>query len=164
MEQNEANTQPPASHCLNSSIFLPALLSIPSLSTPNRVRLLESFARFYLAFYASRGVPTSHLSDIQTYTPAHPSGWDAIVTRVNALPDDGHASKVIRALMHGQQYCAPWESKNPEWRVKGEDWVRMGHMAIDSVERAGGSSTMSNWVRSAGFDEAWVDVPLRAQL
>jgi len=35
----------------------------------------------------------------------------------------------------------------------------MGHMAVDSVEAG-----EPRWVRSAGFDEAWEGVEVRAQL
>jgi hypothetical protein len=31
-------------------------------------------------------------------------------------------------------------------------WLKIGNMVIDSVEDDG-----TNWVRSAGFDEAWKD-------
>ena len=83
--------------------------------------------------------------------------------RVCQLSDDGHASKLIRALAHGQQICKPYEHKD-EFRIKYDDWLKMGHMAIDSVEAAQGMSNMGPWVRSAGFVEAWDDIPMRAQL
>jgi len=40
--------------------------------------------------------------------------------------------------------------------IKGDMWDQLGHMAIDSVEAGG-----PNWVRSAGFKEAWEKIPIR---
>lgn len=37
-------------------------------------------------------------------------------------------------------------------------------MAIDSVENTERFENVSHWVRSAGFEEAWEKIPLRAQL
>ena len=112
-----------------------------------------------LAMYASRRSPQIRLDEIRAYTPKHPSGWEGIGDRVCQVMDDGHAPKLIRALAHGEQICKPYEDRE-EFRVKGSDWLQMGHMAIDSVEDAGNAT----WVRSAGFEEAWENVPLRAQL
>lgn len=108
--------------------------------------------------YASRKSPGIRLDIIRSYKPKKPSGWDEIEDRVCRFEDDGHASKLVRALAHGQQICKPYEDRD-EFRIKHEDWLQMGHMAIDSVEEPS-----PNWVRSAGFDEAWEAIPVRAQL
>lgn len=106
--------------------------------------------------YVSRGSPALHISEIENYKPRKPSGWDGIFTRVNALSDDdGHASKLIRALAHGQKACERYEGQEG-FMIKGDMWEKMGHMAIDSVEAGG-----PNWVRSCGFEEAWREIPLR---
>ena len=130
------------------------------LGTADKARLLEWKIRMDLVMYASRRSPDIRLDDIRSYQPKQPSdGWDAIEDRVCQVIDDGHAPKLIRALAHGRKICEPYEGRE-EFRVKGEDWLKMGHMAIDSVESARGTM----WVRSAGFEEAWEAVPLRAQL
>jgi hypothetical protein len=108
--------------------------------------------------YASRKSPEIHLDEIRNYKPKQPSGWDKVIERVRGLEEDGHAAKLIRALAHGQEACALYEDK-PEFRLKKDDWLQLAHMAIDSVQAEG-----PNWVRSAGFDEAWESVPLRSQL
>ncbi|KAK4561024.1 hypothetical protein LTR86_004979 [Recurvomyces mirabilis] len=110
--------------------------------------------------YASRKSPDIRMDLVRQYKPKFPSGWDGIIDRVNAMvDDDGHASKLIRALAHGQEICKPYES-HPEFRVKQKDWIQMGHMAIDSTENKN-----PTWIRSAGFDEAWEKIPLlKAQL
>lgn len=145
-------------HCVNSSIFYSSFLKQNWLSDANKVRLLEWKVWNDLAMYASRKSPELHLDEIKNYKPKQPSGWDKVIERVRALEDDGHASKLVRALAHGQQVCAPYEAK-PEFRLKQDDWLQLGHMTIDSVEGDG-----PNWVRSAGFDEAWEPIPLRSQL
>jgi len=145
-------------HCVNSSIFYTSLLKQDWLSEANKVRLLEWKVWNDLAMYASRKSPEIHLDEIRNYKPKQPSDWDKVIERVRALEDDGHASKLVRALAHGQQACAPYEDK-PEFRLKKDDWLQLAHMAIDSVQAEG-----PNWVRSAGFDEAWEPIPLRSQL
>jgi hypothetical protein len=42
-----------------------------------------------------------------------------------------------------------------DWiNLKGDDvWRKVHHMIIDSVDDGGGMN--NNWVRGAGFDEAW---------
>jgi len=145
-------------HCVNSSIFYTSFLKQKWLSDANKVRLLEWKVWNDIATYASMKSPKIHLDEIRNYKPKQPSDWDKVIERVRALDDDGHASKLIRALAHGQQACAPYEHK-PAFRLKKDDWLQLAHMAIDSVQADG-----PNWVRSAGFDEAWEPIPLRSQL
>ena len=103
------------------------------------------------------------LDEIHNYKPKQPSGWDGIIDHVCKFYDDGHATKLVRALAHGQQICEPYENKD-EFRLKHDDWLQMGHMAIDSVENAARFPNVERWVRSAGFEEAWENIPVRAQL
>lgn len=146
-------------HCVNSSIFFAAFMRQGAwLRDADRVRLLEFKVRTDLAMYASRRSPPILLDEIQDYAPRHPSGWDDVFARVRRFEDDGHASKLVRALAHGQRISAPYQHE-PRFRIKDDDWLRMAHMAIDSVEVSD-----PNWVRSAGFDEAWEQIPERAQL
>ena len=116
-----------------------------------------------IAMYASRRSPTIRLDEIRNYKPQQPSGWDGIEDRVCDFIDDGHASKLIRALANGQKICEKYEGKD-EFKVKHDDWLQMGHMAIDSVENTEKFPNVAHWVRSAGFEEAWEDIPVRAQL
>ncbi|KAK1069700.1 hypothetical protein LTR74_004579 [Friedmanniomyces endolithicus] len=146
-------------HCLNSSIFFSTFLHQPWITPANKTRLLTYKIWTDLAMYASRASPRIRLDLVRQYVPKYPSDWDGIFDRVTALADDdGHAAKLVRALAHGERICAPWEGRG-EFRVKGGDWLGMGHMAVDSVEAG-----EPRWVRSAGFDEAWEGVELRAQL
>lgn len=145
-------------HCVNCSIFFSSFLKQSWLSDANKCRLLEWKVWNDLAMYASRKCPDIRLEDVRSYQPKQPSGWDRIIDRVKAFEDDGHGSKLVRALAHGQQACAPYEDREA-FRVKHDDWLQLGHMAIDSVEAGD-----PHWVRSAGFDEAWEKIPDRAHL
>ena len=145
-------------HGVNCSIFFSAFLKQDWLTEGDKVRLLEWKVRSDLAMYASRKSPDVRLDIIRAYTPKQPSGWDGIEDRVCQFEDDGHASKLVRALAHGQRICEPYNERE-EFRIKSDDWLQMGHMAIDSVE-----DPSQHWVRSAGFDEAWQGIPARSQL
>lgn len=144
-------------HCINSSIFFSSFLEQPWLSPANKVRLLEWKVRADLALYASRGCPKLLIDEITSYKPKHgvDAPWEDVFERVRALPDDGHASKFVRALAHGKKTCKPWEGEDG-FLIKGDMWRLLGHMVIDSVE-----DTETDFVRNAGFDEAWKDIPLR---
>ncbi|CZT18220.1 related to HypA-like protein [Ramularia collo-cygni] len=145
-------------HNLNSSIFFSAFLREDWLSEASKVRLLEWKIRMDVAQYASARSPDIRLVDIREYRPKSPSGWDQVMDRVCRFGDDGHAAKLIRALAHGERVCKKFEDDDA-FRLKGGDWLQLAHMAIDSVELPG-----DTWVRMAGFDQAWGNVPLRAQL
>ncbi|KAF1928300.1 uncharacterized protein M421DRAFT_420851 [Didymella exigua CBS 183.55] len=144
-------------HCVTSSIFFSNFLSsFNNFLTPaTKRRLLEWKVWNDIIMYASRHSPALLLSEVTDYTPKADSDWDRIILRVNKLEDDGHASKVIRALANGQKSCQPYEDK-PGFVIKGDAWRKIGHMAIDSVEAG-----EPHWTRSCGFDQAWQDVPLR---
>ncbi|KAF2090701.1 hypothetical protein K490DRAFT_62024 [Saccharata proteae CBS 121410] len=144
-------------HCVNCNVFLSAFIKQTWLSAENKVRLLEWKGRNDLAMYASRAAPELHLNEITHYKPKMPStghmdDWQNIYARVAVHQEDGHAAKLIRALSHGQKVCKPYENRK-EFRIKHDMWLKLGHMAIDSVE-AGDPA----WVRGAGFPEAWAVV------
>lgn len=149
-------------HCVNSSIFFSTLIKEPWLSTENKCRIVEWKGRVDLALYVSRACPKLLLDEIKNYKPKKPEdGWAGIARRVDTLPDDGHASKLVRAIAHGEQACKPYETEADDvFPLKGSMWELLGHMAIDSVE----DSREDIWVRSAGFEQAWENVPERAKL
>ncbi|KAJ4293366.1 hypothetical protein N0V90_008648 [Kalmusia sp. IMI 367209] len=144
-------------HCVNCSIFFSTFLSLPSLTNATKVRLLEWKVRNDLAMYASRSSPRLLLDEITQYESSRNSSWDEVFLRVNAYEDDGHASKMVRALAHGEQACRGWEEKDG-FVIKGDMWRMLGNMVVDSVEAAG-----PTWVRSCGFEEAWRDIPKRSR-
>lgn len=142
-------------HCVNCSIFHSAFLVQDWLSDTSKRRLLEWKGRNDLVMYASRRAPDMLVDEIKQYKPRKP-GSD-VFARVLEIEDDGHASKLVRALANGKQVCEKYNSDEEVGEVKGEMWDQLLHMAIDSVEK-----TELRWVRSAGFDEAWEPVRERA--
>ncbi|KAL8827789.1 MAG: hypothetical protein Q9191_002978 [Dirinaria sp. TL-2023a] len=155
-------------HCVNSSIFFTFFLHARWISAKNKVRLLEWKARIDLCMYASRRSPEPLMDEIVNYRPAktRQSSWGQIYKRACEFSDDGHGSKLVRALSNGEIISKPFEG-DPRFRIHGSRmWQQLGNMgkldpgyadhtlnvmaAIDSVEDSG-----SNWVGSAGFDEAW---------
>jgi len=149
-------------HSVNCSIFFSAFIKEPWLSAENKCRLLEWKGRLDLAMYVSRGCPELLIDEIKNYQPKRPEdSWADIVRRVDKLPDDGHASKLVRAIANGHQVCQPYEKEAEDvFPIKGDDmWLQLGHMAIDSVETNG-----PNWVRNTGFAQAWEEIPDRAKL
>jgi hypothetical protein len=107
--------------------------------------------------YASRGCPPLLVEEITNYKPKQGTdvSWDSVFERVRKFPDDGHASKFVRALANGEKVCSKYEGEK-SFVVKGDMWRLMGHMVIDSVEAGD-----PEWIRNAGMAEAWKDVPLR---
>lgn len=148
-------------HCVNCSIFFSTFMNEPWLKQEDKIRLLEWKGRLDLALYVSRGCPELRMDEIKNYRPKNSSdGWSEIIRRVDILSDDGHASKLVRALANSEQVCKQYESQPDDaFAIKGDMFLKLGHMAIDSVEASG-----PNWVRSTGFDQAWKDIPARSKL
>ena len=116
-------------HCVNCSIFFSSIIGLPWLSQKHKVRLLEWKGRNDLVMYASRRAPKILEEEWQTYQAKKPGSWESLFDRVAALPEDGHACKMLRALAHGQEVCRPFEDR-PELRVKADTWLTFGHMRL----------------------------------
>lgn len=152
-------------HCVNCSIFFDAFLRQDWLDDAHKCRLLEWKGRMDLAMYVSRGSPELRVKEIQQYVPKQEgNGWDGIVRRVDALEEDGHAAKLVRALAHGEAFCQEFETQGQsaeDLPVQSYMWLNLGHMAIDSVE---GDHQEGRWIRNCGFPSAWKNVPERSKL
>jgi hypothetical protein len=148
-------------HCTNCSIFFSAFSKQKWLKDEDKARLLEWKGRYDLAMYVSRGCPELRIEEVRDYTPKKPDDrWEGIIQRVDGFPDDGHAAKLVRAFANAEQVTKPYEKESDDvFPVKGDMFLKLGHMAIDSVEASG-----PHWVRSTGFEEAWKDVPARSKL
>ena len=116
-------------HCVNCSIFFSSILEQPWLSQEQKCRLLEWKARNDLVMYASRRAPEVLEDEWKKYQPKTDGSWESLFDRVAALPEDGHACKMLRALRHGQELCRPFEGR-AEVRIKGDDWLTLGHMRL----------------------------------
>ncbi|KAJ5365849.1 hypothetical protein N7517_008735 [Penicillium concentricum] len=138
-------------HCVNSSIFFSKIINLPFLDQKSKLRMLEWKGRIDLLMYTSRGTPDLLLDEVANYPVKE--DWSQIFARSIAHPgDDGHLAKLARALAHGQHVCQAYESKHPEMPIKGDMWLRIGNIAVDSTVEEGDRPM---WVRSTGFDEAW---------
>ncbi|KAI1505859.1 HypA protein [Biscogniauxia marginata] len=127
------------------------------ISTANKVRLLEWKIRLDLVQYAARGCPPLSLDSIASYVPRDKNPGPAIelLPRIHALHEDGHVSKLFRAVGIGHEISKKYEDR--EWlKIKGDLWTKIAYMVIDGAESPG-----RTWVRSAGFDGAWKEVPDR---
>ena len=79
--------------------------------------------------YASRRSPKPLLDEIINYQPAKPkaSSWNEIYKRICDKEDDGHGSKLIRAVSHGEQVSRPYQD-DLRFRIRGEMWQKLGNM------------------------------------
>ena len=120
-------------HCLNSTIFYHAFLDQPWISDENKARLLEWKGRLDLCMYASRRSPEPIMSEIINYKPKRPTEkWEDIFKRVRRLDEDGHCSKLVRALADGERLCEACDSGDDDlrFRIKGGMWLQLGHMGM----------------------------------
>ncbi|KAI0515408.1 HypA protein [Xylaria bambusicola] len=140
----------------------PILLSINAqdwIPTACKVRLLEWKIRFDLLEYAARGCPPLSLENINSYIPKEQTRDKTradLLPRVYALHDDGHVSKLIRAIGICHDASKAHEDTDKPWlKIKGEAlWTKLYQMVLDSAEGDG-----PKWVRGAGDPEAWEEVP-----
>ena len=142
-------------HCVTSSIFFPTFNAQTWLSDTCKRRLLQFKGYMDLIMYVAGGCPLLLPEELSNYVPVKQAtgetGWKDIFTRLFQFPDDGHAVKLARALANAEQISKAYEAE--EWAMlKGPLWEKIGNMAVDSVEDAG-----RNWLRGAGFEEAWAE-------
>lgn len=118
-------------HCLNCSIFYHVFLNQDWISDENKSRILEWKGRLDLCMYASRKSPEPLMDEIINYQPKRPlDAWEDIFERVRNLEDDGHASKLVRALAHGENVCIAYDLRDPLFRIKSDMWLQLGHMGM----------------------------------
>lgn len=125
-------------HCVTSSLFFSSFLQQPWLSAANKARILEWKGRADLFFYASRGTPKPLLDEIVNYKPkqAVPAGkdaWQFLIERIRERDDDGHASKLVRAIAHGSEVSRPYEN-SAKFRIKNGMWLQLGNMGESLFE------------------------------
>lgn len=140
-------------HSVTTSIFWSTFNKLDFLTEANKVRLLEWKVRTDLSQYAARRSPKLLLEEVTGYVPkdleAGQAEWKGILRRLVDIDDEGHASKLGRAVANAEKESAPFEDK--DWCIiKSWMWEKIANMVVDSVEDTG-----DMWVRSCGFDEAW---------
>ncbi|KAB8203765.1 hypothetical protein BDV34DRAFT_236260 [Aspergillus parasiticus] len=130
-------------HSLTAAVFFPTIIKQEWISIETRARLLEWKGRSDLITYAALGCPKLYPDRITGYQPKQAAtGWSDVVQRARVYQDDGHACKVIRALMCAENVCQPFEGEEG-FPLKKADFLTVAHMTMDSVERM----SDPNWVR-----------------
>ncbi|KAB8219477.1 hypothetical protein BDV33DRAFT_231532 [Aspergillus novoparasiticus] len=130
-------------HSLTAAVFFPTIIRQEWISIETRARLLEWKGRSDLITYAALGCPQLYPERITGYRPKKAAtGWPDVVQRARVYQDDGHACKVIRALMCAENICQPFEGEEG-FPLKKADFLTLAHMTMDSVERM----LDPNWVR-----------------
>lgn len=129
-----------------------------------KVRLLEWKMRFDLVQFLARGSPRLDVGILRTYRPRArpphggdelaPGGGRDLLPRFHAINEDGHIIKTVRALLFVEEESAPYAGR--DWvRIRSpREWTAAHHMLLDATE-----GQEMQWVRGAGFPEAWNDVP-----
>ncbi|KAJ4159922.1 uncharacterized protein LMH87_007858 [Akanthomyces muscarius] len=145
-------------HHVNSALIYLTMLNLPWLTREEKRRFLEWKIRMDLIEYVARGRTPLGLDHVRSYQPKVPSGGQSvrdIGNRLQSFGDDGHGIKQARAIALGHEFMKQWQDK--PWAILKDDdvWRKIQHMAVDALEGPG-----NLYVRSAGFDEAWKDMPL----
>ncbi|KAB5531219.1 hypothetical protein GE09DRAFT_1063959 [Coniochaeta sp. 2T2.1] len=142
-------------HHVNAAPLWITINKQPWISLETKVRLLEWKIRLDLLQYAGRACPPLNLDKIKAYKPKEKPQKTPleIISRLHNRDEDGHAIKLGRATAICQRISKGYEDR--EWlTIKGDDvWDKVFHLEVDSVEAPG------EWVRTAGLDEAWKDIP-----
>ena len=102
----------------------------------DKVRMIEWMVRLTAVVYTIMGSPPLYLKEITNYKPRQtpsdldgPNPWAGLIKRATEVGDDGHASKVIRALIHGQETSKPYEGRQG-FILHGDMWLKIGHMCM----------------------------------
>ncbi len=112
--------------------------------------------------YAGMGAPEPNFDWLLSHPSRLPNQtWATVFDRACYHEDDGHMCKVIRVLRHAENVSKPYDHL-PEFKVKQGMFLPAAIAAIDS-----GSKQPMEWtkhfdfIRGAGYPEAWEKVPLR---
>lgn len=109
------------------------------------------------------GCPEPRLDWILTHRPRLPrNDWNSVFQRACMHEDDGHMSKLVRAIAHARKVSEPYDAR-PEFRVKQHVFLPAATAAIDGGSEKPMDGTIHfDLVRGAAWPEAWSRVPVRA--
>ncbi|GKZ19674.1 hypothetical protein AbraIFM66951_003702 [Aspergillus brasiliensis] len=144
-------------HGVNSTIFLSKIIHLSYLDVFTKARIVEWVGRLDLLLYVAYGAAELHLDEVTKYPVT--KGWEEIYEYCNDQSgDDGHLPKLVRALKNGERACRPFEYRAEELglKIKGDMWLKIANMVMDST-----AGQDPQWVRGAGFDEAWKNLEER---
>lgn len=101
-------------------------MNLPFLNQKSKCRLLEWKGRLDLLTYVSRNSPDLLIDEVTQY-PAQ-KDWQTVISHSVAHPsDDGHLSKLVRAVAHGQKVCEPFQNEGA-MAISGDMWLKIGNM------------------------------------
>ncbi|UPK92117.1 hypothetical protein LCI18_003052 [Fusarium solani-melongenae] len=146
-------------HHINAALIYPTINDQPWISNETKARMLEWKIRMDLIQYTARGAPEYSVQQISNYAPKTECGNTVreIGGSLHSLGDDGHAIKQARAIAVCHELMRLY-TDNPWAVLKGDAiWKQIQHMVVDAVESPG-----RMYVRGAGHEEAWKDVPLQS--
>lgn len=145
-------------HHVTSAPFFLNLMKQSWVPASTKAKLLENKIRMDLVEYAARGCAPLNLEPFHHYTPKDSpklvSKPEDLFPRFHRVLDDGHTVKLARALVLIQR--ASRQYKEREWiKIKGDgEWLKSVYVLLDANE-----NTETMWVRAAGYDQAWKDIP-----
>ncbi|KEZ39645.1 hypothetical protein SAPIO_CDS9579 [Scedosporium apiospermum] len=139
----------------------PIFLTINTQSwipTSAKVRILEWKIRTDILRWLGIGSPPLDFDKAMEYTPKDKtpaSKLEDLLPKFYHIADDGHSIKLARATVLCHNILQKYQDK-PWVRIRGQDtWLKLMHLLVDvTVDPKG-----VRWVRDAGFDSAWDDVP-----
>jgi hypothetical protein len=141
-------------HAVNSSIFCTVLIRQDWIKLEDKIRLVEWKGRLDLAWYAAEGCPPLNDVAISSYTGSSEMSWQDVFSAARRECDDGHVSKLVRALKHGENETRSYEGG--EWSnyfpMKGDMWLQLARICLDTTRSL---PWEVKWVWFAGFNEAW---------
>ncbi|RBR15124.1 uncharacterized protein FIESC28_07440 [Fusarium coffeatum] len=148
-------------HHTTSTPFFLTLNKQSWIPASTKARFLENKIRMDLLQYIARGSPALREDLLREYEPKDGDKLvdkaEDLFPRIHKIMDDGHTVKLARALMLAQRVTKPYQDR--EWvRIKDDEWLKAVYVLMDANEEAD-SQGGTMWVRSAGFDEAWEEIP-----
>lgn len=114
-----------------------------------------------LVLYASLGSPEPRLDWVDAQPSQMPNQtWETIFARACDHEDDGHMSKLIRSLRNAQKVSEKYDGEQ-DFRVKQKTFFKAAEAALDGVSKVPITSAAHlDFIRGAGWEEAWTDVPV----
>ncbi|KAL3589307.1 hypothetical protein FPOAC2_11471 [Fusarium poae] len=148
-------------HHTTSTPFFLTLNKQSWVPASTKARLLENKIRMDLLQYVARGSPVLRGDMLREYKPKDGDKLvdklEDLFPRIHKIVDDGHTVKLARALMLAQRVTKPYQDRN--WvRIRDDEWLKAVYVLMDANEEAD-SQEGTMWVRSAGFEEAWEEIP-----
>ncbi|RDA85077.1 hypothetical protein CP532_3126 [Ophiocordyceps camponoti-leonardi (nom. inval.)] len=143
-------------HNLTAAPFFLTLNKLPTIPTSSKARLLTWKTRMDVIGYLSRGLPPLRMDQDTLSVPNDVTHSRDLVPRFQNIVDDGHVIKVVRSLLLAEEASAPYGDKAWVRLRERRDWVRALNRLLVGSE---GAKLDQIWVRSAGFPEAWKNLP-----